>query len=173
MGRLHHLSLVLGLALSFHAASCVAQRHEGNAPAAVRRWLATTRCRVHQPEQGPLDDRPPSPALVPGRFLGRAATDWAALCATQDSAYLLVFPGGRPSRVDTLETSVLPVAPTRRIYAGPSSEVRMYATSLPSEDLERADTIWMTHDGIVDAIDCCGVVWFWHGGRWRQLPGPD
>jgi hypothetical protein len=167
------LVLALALALGLQADDCNAQDRPGNVPAGVRRWLATAGCRVHQPEQGPLDDRPPPPALIAGRFLGRPTMDWAALCTTHASAYLLVFLAGRPDRVDTVETSAVPVAPTRRIYAGPSSEVRMYATSLPSEDLERADTVWMTHDGIVDAIDCCGVVWFWHAGGWRQLPGPD
>jgi hypothetical protein len=49
----------------------------------------------------------------------------------------------------------------------------MYVTSLPGHDVEPGDTVWMTHDGIVDAVDCCGVVWYWHAGRWRQLPGPD
>jgi hypothetical protein len=120
-----------------------------------------------------LDDRPPPAALIAGRFLGRSTVDWAALCVTRNSAFLLVFPGGRGDRVDTLAVSAAPVTPTRRIYGGPPSEVRMYTASLPSAEVERADTVWMTHDGIVDAVDCCGVVWFWHSGRWRQLPGPD
>jgi hypothetical protein len=89
---------------------------------------------------------------------------------------LLIFPGGRADAIDTVAVGSAPTEPTRRIYAAPPSEVRMYVRSLPSlpgQDVEPADTVWMTHDGIVDAVDCCGVVWYWHAGRWRQLPGPD
>ena len=115
-------------------------------------------------------------SIVSGRFRNPTQQDWAALCVGRDSAFLLVFPGGRTDAIDTVDVGGAPTEPTRRIYAAPPSEVRMYVTSVPAlagQDVEPADTLWMTHDGIVDAVDCCGVVWYWHAGRWRQLPGPD
>jgi len=169
-------SVLLALSLSTATTESEAQVRARNTPVAVLHWLQGTGCRVHQPAQGPLDDRPPPRSLINGRFRSRAHQDWAALCVARDSALLLVFPGGRADAIDTVAVGAAPTEPMRRIYAAPPSEVRMYVRSLPSlpgQDVEPADTVWMTHDGIVDAVDCCGVVWYWHAGRWRQLPGPD
>lgn len=167
--------VLLGKALVFLCGPALAsgQSQAPKVPVAVGRWLNHQSCRIHQPVKGPLDDRRPGAAAVAGHFLGARQPDWPVLCVTRDTAWLLVFAGGRTERVDTLEVARPPVAPIRRIYTGPPAEVRMYASSLPSADVTPADTIWMRHDGIVDAVDCCGVVWYWHEGRWRQLPGPD
>ena len=89
----------------------------------------------------------------------------------RDSTLLVVFIGGQTEHIDTLEVGVAPLAADRKIYPAPPSEVRMYSSMLG--DSLAADTVWMTHDGIVDAEGCCGIVWFWHAGRWHQLPGPD
>lgn len=167
------VALVIGLVACLPTSESVGQTRAVTAPAAVRDWLQRNPCRVHQPRQGPLDDRPPSPSLIRGHFRGPTHLDWAALCRSGDSALLLIFREGRTEKIDTLERGPAPTEPTRRIYAAPPAEVRMYVTTLPGEGVEPADTVWMTHDGIVDAVDCCGVVWYWHGGQWRQLPGPD
>jgi hypothetical protein len=166
-------SVLLALSLSLVTRDTEGQVGTANPPAAVLNWLQRTGCQVHRPAQGPLDDRPPPKSLISGRFRGSARQDWAVLCIHRDSSLLLVFPGGQADVIDTVEMGVAPTRATRRIYTGPPSEVRMYVTSLPNEDIEPADTVWMTRDGIVDAVDCCGVVWYWHGGSWRRLPGPD
>jgi hypothetical protein len=165
--------VLVALSLSIATTESEGQVRAKNTPVAVLHWLQRTGCRVHQPAQGPLDDRPAPRGLISGRFRSPAHQDWAVLCVARDSALLLVFPGGRADAIDTVAVGVAPTDPTRRIYAAPPSEVRMYVLSLPGQDVEPADTVWMTHDGIVDAVDCCGVVWYWHAGHWRQLPGPD
>jgi hypothetical protein len=165
--------VLLTLLLSMATTESESQSRAANAPIAIHHWLLRTGCRIHQPAQGPLDDRPPSRSLISGHFRSSARQDWAVLCVIRDSALLLVFPGGGTDAIDTVEVGVAPTNPTRRIYSGPPAEVQMYVTSLPSPDIQRADTAWITHDGIIDAVDCCGVVWYWHAGHWRRLPGPD
>jgi hypothetical protein len=169
-------AILLAPLLSMATAESEGQVRAGTASVAVLQWLQRTGCRVHQPAQGPLDDRPLPRSLIRGRFRNPASHDWAVLCVARDSTLLLVFPGGHTDVIDTIKVRVAPTDPTRRIYAAPPSEVRMYVTSLPSlldQEDEPTDTARMTHDGIVDAVDCCGVVWYWDANRWRQLPGPD
>lgn len=141
------------------------------APNTVRQWLQRNACRIHQPAQDPLEVQPPPASLTRGHFRGTSQHDWAALCVMRDSSLLLVFRGGLTEHIDTLEIGAAPLPAGRGIYAAPPSEVRMYSSMLG--DSLAADTVWMTHDGIVDSEGCCGIVWFWHAGRWRQLPGPD
>jgi hypothetical protein len=161
--------IVLGLML--HTYQVAAQSPSSAAPITVRQWLQRNDCRVHQPAKDPLEIRTPPPSLTRGRFRGTSQHDWAALCVVPDSSLLLVFRGGRTEHIDTLEISAAPLPAGRGIYAAPPREVRMYSSMLG--DSLAADTVWMSHDGIVDSEGCCGIVWFWHAGRWRQLPGPD
>jgi hypothetical protein len=161
--------IVLGLVFWLHEGA--AQSRVPAVPIGVRQWLQRNSCLVHQPAKDPLEIRTPPPSLIRGRFRGTSQDDWAALCVVRDVSLLLVFRGGRTEHIDTLETGAAPLPVERGIYAAPSSEVRMYSSMLG--DSLAADTVWMTHDGIVDSYGCCGIVWFWHAGKWRQLPGPD
>lgn len=157
------------LALVSQAYMGAAQTKLPSAPLSVRQWLQRNDCRIHQPSKDPLEVQIPPASLTSGRFRGTPQPDWAALCVMRDSSLLLVFRGGRADRIDTLEIGTSPLPAGRGIRAAPASEVRMYSSMLG--DSIAADTVWMTHDGIVDSEGCCGIVWFWHQGRWRQLPG--
>jgi len=142
-------------------------------PQAVRDDLVRRGCRIPQTPGG---DRWQN--IVPGRFTGPRAMDWAALCSRASASTILVYPNGRARgvlevhRADDrgyLQQQADDIIYSRQISAATPAYIRVknHPTVVPG--LPRFD-----HDGINDGfVGKASTVWYRSAGRWLKLLGAD
>lgn len=144
-------------------------------PLPIRQELARLGCTI--PQVGG-HDRPEN--FITGRFISSSQVDVAVLCSRNRSSSILVFDKGSTKLIAELserpDKDFLQVIDgdghigfSRALgVAGPEAIRKYHANSggpkLPS----------LHHDGIDDAFAEKGSrVWYWHEGRWLELPGAD
>ena len=144
-------------------------------PSEVTTVLESRGCMIPQSYSA---DRPQN--VIRGRFLSADTEAWAVLCSVSDSSTILVFGDESPNEPLELAPAadrnwlqgigdgrigysrVLGVASPE--YIG--EQYRLYGGADPLPPL--------THDGIADIFtEKASIVWYWHGGKWLQLPGAD
>ena len=147
----------------------------GSLPAAVRKELDRRGCRVPQ-TYAATADRPDN--VIRGRFTSATTIDWAVLCSRQRRSTVLVFRGGGVAKIDELapgdDVGRLQsigegrIGYSRAIYPASPSDIRAHNPD-PDPPLPVLD-----HAGIHDAfIEKGSVIWYWSGGRWRELAGAN
>ena len=143
-------------------------------PAGVRTELQRLGCTVPQLHTGGAPHN-----VVRGQFNDTAGADWAVLCSRQRESSILVFWDGgvtNPSEIaHSPDLQFLQVVPPGQIGFS-----RAISLASPEYILERHKRYGgpkppeLTHAGINDVfVDKASKVWYWHGGKWRQLTGAD
>ena len=142
-------------------------------PQVVRDDLERRGCRIPQTPGG---DRWQN--IVPGRFIGPRAMDWAALCSRAGASTILVYPNATTRGVLEVhradDRGYLQQEPDAIVYSRQISvatpayiRVKNHPTLVPG--LPRFD-----HDGITDAFTGkASTVWYRSAGRWLKLLGAD
>jgi hypothetical protein len=145
-----------------------------NIPDAVRAELEHRGCTVPQPYGAT------HPAnIVSGRFTAAKQVDWAALCSRERISAILVFRGGSTTDVEELarepDISYLQrigegiIGYSRSIGVAGAKYIQEHHDSRSPTPLSPLD-----HEGINDIfLEKASVVWYWSGGHWIKLAGPD
>jgi hypothetical protein len=144
-------------------------------PSRVRQELERRGCTVPQSysESAPHN-------VIRGRFTSGGHTDIAVLCSKERASSILVFRGGSTANVAELarkpDVHFVQVAAA----SGAVGYARALGTAEPKEIQEHHQRYGgpapppLDHDGIEDIfVGKASVVWYWSGGRWRQLQGAD
>ena len=142
-------------------------------PRVVRDDLERRGCRIPQTPSGGRWQN-----LVPGRFTGPRAMDWAALCSRAGSSSILVYPNGTAQGVlelsreqdrGYLQQGADAIVYSRQISPATPAYIRVKNHPSLVPGLPRFD-----HDGITDAfVERASTVWFRSAGRWLKLLGAD
>jgi hypothetical protein len=118
--------------------------------------------------------------VIVGRFTTPEQVDVAAMCSRNGQSTILIFENSSSNRVRELEprTDEDFMQGTGGTPAVGFS--RAIGTATPGRIVEalvrhkRTDHPPLTHDGIEDAfVEKASVIWYWHDGKWVQLPGSD
>ena len=142
-------------------------------PQPVRDDLERRGCRIPQTPGG---DRWQN--VVPGRFTGPRASDWAALCSRSSASAILVYPNGMARgvlevhRADDrayLQQNADAIVFSRQISVATPAYIRVKNHPSLVPGMPRID-----HDGVNDAfLGKASTVWYRAGGRWLKLLGAD
>jgi hypothetical protein len=104
----------------------------------------------------------------------------AAMCSRNGQSTILIFENSSSNRVRELEPRT--DEDFMQGTGGTPAVVfsRAIGTATPGRIVEalvrhkRTDHPPLTHDGIEDAfVEKASVIWYWHDGKWVQLPGSD
>jgi hypothetical protein len=169
------LGVAPGLALRSTQIQWLAPSEFGSLSESIRQELTRRGCEIPQVWSA----KAPGNVIV-GRFTTPDQVDVAALCSRDGRSTILVFENGTSNRVRELE----PRADEDFMQAtGGTPAVgfsRAIGTATPGRIVDalrrhkRTDHPPITHDGIEDIfVEKASAIWYWHDGKWVQLPGSD
>ena len=143
-------------------------------PPAVRRDLDGRRCLIPQVPQKQAPHN-----VIAGSFIAAGSRDWAVLCSVKGESRVLVYRGGKASRVDSLgrakdsafvqtgENGVTEFS--RKLDVATAKGIGDRAKARKDAKLPRLD-----HDGIDDGLPGkASTTRYYSRGRWIDLPGID
>jgi hypothetical protein len=115
--------------------------------------------------------------VIRGHFTSTRQFDWAVLCSVERTSTILVFRGGSVATVDELARH--PDSMFLQAVGPPNAVGFSRAIGVAGPEHIRsagrgAEARRPDHDGIEDSfIEKSSTIWYWDGGRWRELPGAD
>jgi hypothetical protein len=143
-------------------------------PSAIQVDLRKRGCTIPQPfTAGPPQN------VISGHFYTAIGTDWAVLCSHSRTSSILVYRRGAPESV--FELHARPDKDFLQVTGpGTIGYSRAIAVATPAYIREKNDRYGVAepraiaHEGINDLfIEKASIVWYYHEGRWLQLPGAD
>jgi hypothetical protein len=143
-------------------------------PAAVRRDLDRRRCLIPQVPRKPAPHN-----VIAGSFITASSRDWAVLCSVKGESRVLVYRGGKVSRVDSL-ARVTDATYVQQGATGLLEYSRKLDVVTPRSIRDRIEADNgsrpppLDHDGIDDGFwEKTSVVRYYSRGRWLELPAAD
>ena len=143
-------------------------------PSAIAGVLRARNCRVPQPspEGAPRN-------VIRGEFFAMGEAGWAVLCSVNNSTALLAFRNDHDTNPDTVTTSE-----DRNYLQGLGGNQIGYSREITAAGRDFITRHYrayggpepppINHHGIDDAfLGKASITWYFHQGKWLQLPGAD
>ena len=132
-------------------------------PAPVRRDLDRRGCRIPQAPWKPAPHN-----VIVGAFISARSQDWAVVCSIKAQSRVLVYRGGKTSRVDSLsrmpdvagDERVIDIASAKHIQ----EQWKAYGGTKPPP---------LDHEGIDDGSERGSVIRYYWRSRWMELTGSN
>jgi hypothetical protein len=143
-------------------------------PSGVAAVLRSRRCTMPQPNKdGPARN------VIEGEFFHKGQKGWAVLCSSAGKSSILVFRNNYDRSPDEIAES-----PDQQFLINTWQGGTVYSREISAvgqEFILRHHRAYsgpkpppVDHNGIDDAfLEKASVTWYWHRGKWMQLPGAD